>query len=62
MLKTRCVNCGSTLKEIKVKMYNAESLVTSYQCGACGYFDFENKSVNKVLNEIKKKITTFKIK
>ncbi|MEK6932493.1 MAG: hypothetical protein AABW56_01720 [Nanoarchaeota archaeon] len=51
----KCPNCSNLMKEIKVKIQNADSLVTSYQCGKCGYFDFEDFSINKAINEIKLK-------
>ena len=57
-----CPNCGSILKEVKVKVHNAESPVTSYQCGNCGYFDFEDTSINKAIKEIKEKEAPLKIK
>jgi len=50
------------MKEVKVKIQNADSPVTSYQCGKCGYFDFEDKSINKAINEIKAKEAPLKIK
>ena len=50
------------MKIIKAKIQDAGSPVISYQCGKCGYFDFEEKSINKAINEIKLKETTLKIK
>jgi len=50
------------MKCIKVKIQDAASLATSYQCGKCGYFEFEEKSINKAINEIKEKETPLKIK
>jgi len=58
----RCPKCDSELRKIKVKIEDAESRVTSYQCGKCGYFDFEDKSINKAINEIKAKEAPLKIK
>ncbi len=58
----QCPKCNSKMKEVKVKIQDADSLVTSYQCGKCGYFDFEDKSINKAINEIKAKESTLKIK
>jgi len=57
-----CQKCNSKMKEVKVKIQNADSPVTSYQCGKCGYFDFEDKSINKAINEIKAKEAPLKIK
>lgn len=58
----RCPKCDSEFKKIKVKIEDADSPVTSYQCGKCGYFDFEDKSINKAINEIKAKEAPLKIK
>ena len=57
-----CPKCSSELKEIKVKIQDADSLATSYQCGNCDYFDFEEKSINKVIREIESKEAPLKIK
>jgi len=58
----KCPQCKKSLKEITVKIQDAKSPVTSYQCGNCGYFDFEDKSINKAIDEIKEKEQTLKIK
>ncbi|MEK6951809.1 MAG: zf-TFIIB domain-containing protein [Nanoarchaeota archaeon] len=58
----KCPKCNANMKEIKVKIQNADSLVTSYQCGRCGYFNFEEKSINQAINEIKINESTLKIK
>ncbi len=58
----KCPKCNSDMKEVKVKIQDAESLVTSYQCKECGYFDFEEKSINKAINEIKLKESPLMIK
>ena len=50
------------MNEVKVKVQDADSPVTSYQCGKCGYFDFEEKSIKKAINEIKSKEAPLKIK
>ena len=50
------------MKEVKVKIQEADSPVKSYQCSECGYFDFEEKSINKAINEIKEKEAPLKIK
>ena len=57
-----CQNCGNELKQINVKIQDADSLATSYQCSNCGYFDFEEKSINKVIDEIRSKEAPLKIK
>ena len=58
----KCPKCNGKMKEIKVKIQDADSPVTSYQCADCGYFDFEEKSINKAINEIKLKETPLAIK
>ena len=58
----KCPKCNARMKEVNVKIQDADSPVTSYQCGKCGYFDFEEKSVNKAINEIKVKEAPLKIK
>lgn len=57
-----CPKCNSKMKEVKVIIQDAKSPVTSYQCGKCGYFDFEEKSMNKAIGEIKAKEAPLKIK
>ena len=58
----KCPKCDSKMREVKVKIQDADSPVTSYQCGECGYFDFEEKSIGKAINEIKAKEAPLKIK
>ena len=58
----KCPKCDSKMKEVKVKIQDAHSPVTSYQCGKCGYFDFEEKSINRAIGEIKAKEAPLKIK
>lgn len=63
MKNLKCPNCQNLLKEIKVKIQDADTLATSYQCGKCGYFDFEDSSINKAIGEIKiKEISPLRIK
>ena len=57
-----CEKCNTKMNEVKVKVQDADSPVTSYQCGKCGYFDFEEKSIKKAINEIKSKEAPLKIK
>jgi len=57
-----CPKCKAKLKQVKVKIQDADSLVTSYQCNKCGYFDFEKKSINKAIEDIKFKESALKIK
>jgi|TARA_B100001971_G_C18226504_1_gene560840 predicted nucleic-acid-binding Zn-ribbon protein len=58
----QCPKCNAKMNEVKVKIQDADSPVTSYQCGKCGYFDFEEKSINKAISEIKVKEAPLKIK
>lgn len=58
----KCPKCNIQMKEVKVMVQDADSPVISYQCGKCGYFDFEEKSINKAINEIKLKESPLKIK
>ena len=58
----QCPKCNSKMKEVKVKIQDADSPVTSYQCAKCGYFEFEEKSINKAIDEIKSKEPALKIK
>ena len=51
--KMKCPKCDSNLKKVKVKVYGAESKVTSYQCPKCDYFEFEPLSSSKVLEELR---------
>lgn len=57
-----CPKCDGKMKQVKVKIQDADSLVNSYQCAKCGYFDFEESSINKVISEIKAKEAPLKIK
>ena len=41
------------MKVIKVKIQDADTPVISHQCSNCGYFDFEERLINKSINEIK---------
>ncbi|HII29506.1 hypothetical protein COT48_04055 [Candidatus Woesearchaeota archaeon CG08_land_8_20_14_0_20_47_9] len=57
-----CPKCTAQMKEVKVKIQDANSPVTSYQCDECGYFDFEEKSMKKAIKEIRAKESPLKIK
>ena len=58
----KCPKCSAKMKEVKVKVQDADSPVTSYQCPECDYFDFEEKSINKDIDEIKAKESALKIR
>ena len=62
VIKMKCHKCNASMKEVKVKVQDAQSPVTSYQCSKCGYFDFEEKSINKAIDQIKTKEQVLKIK
>ncbi len=57
-----CPNGHGKMKEVAVKIQDADSPVISYQCATCGTFDFEEKSITKAINEIKEKEQPLKIK
>lgn len=58
----KCPTCNAPMKKVNVRIQDADSLVASYQCAKCGYFDFEAASMNKAIGEIKAKEAPLKIK
>ena len=62
VIEMKCPRCNAQMKELKVKVQDADSPVISYQCGKCDYFEFEEKSMNNVIKEIKRKEMALKIK
>jgi hypothetical protein len=50
------------MKNIKVKIQDASTPALSYQCGKCGYFDFEQSSIAKAVAEIKVKEHPLKLR
>ncbi|MBI2507459.1 zf-TFIIB domain-containing protein [Candidatus Woesearchaeota archaeon] len=58
----KCPKCNHNFKEVEVRIQDADSLVTSYQCANCGYFEFEENSMSKAIKEIKAKETPLKIR
>ncbi len=58
----KCPRDHSVLKEVKVRIQDAQSPVTSHQCLVCGYFDFEQKSITHAIDEIREKEAHLKIK
>jgi len=50
----RCPQCTALLKEVNVKIQDAESPVASYQCtnDDCVYFEFEEKPIQKAISEM----------
>jgi len=58
----KCPKCNALMKEVKIKIQDADSPVISFQCSKCGYFDFEKASINRAINEIKVKEEPLAIK
>jgi len=58
----KCPECKNQMKKIKVKIQDALTPVTSFQCGKCGYFEFEDTEIEKAIKEIKLKEMPLKIK
>ena len=51
----KCPKCKLQMKDVSVNIQDADSPVLSHQCSRCGYFDFEEKSINRAIEEIKVK-------
>ena len=51
----KCFDCKSTMEEVEVKVEGARNKVLSYQCPKCGHFEFEKRSADKVVEELKLK-------
>ncbi len=49
----KCPQCGAGLKSVQVKVAGAKSRASSLQCPKCGYFEFEQASSLKVLEELR---------
>ena len=58
----KCPKCNHDMKKIKVEVEDANNKVDSYQCPECGYFEFEKESSKKVIEELREKECTLKIK
>ncbi len=56
----KCPKCKSILKRVEVSVEGAKSKAISYQCPSCDYFEFEPKSSQKVVEELRE--TPLKIK
>ena len=52
-IKMKCPNCNSELKKVKVKIEGAKNQVSSHQCVNCDYFEFEEESSKKVIEEVR---------
>ena len=49
----KCPKCNSILKKVSVKVQGAENKVISYQCPKCDYFEFEQPSSKRTIEEIR---------
>ena len=58
----KCQKCSSNLRTIRVAVEGAEKKATSYQCTKCDYVEFEEKSSEEVIKELKSKETPLKIR
>jgi transposase-like protein len=58
----KCPKCNSKLRKVKVKIQDADEPVVSYQCTKCDYFEFDDKSMSKAIQNIKVKETPLLIK
>lgn len=50
----KCPECNSDLRKVKVGARGAKRKAISYQCPNCDYFEFEEESSKKVLEELRK--------
>jgi hypothetical protein len=48
----KCPNCQSGLRDVAVKVSGAKNKVISHQCSKCDYFEFEQSSSKKVIDEL----------
>ena len=55
-----CPKCNTRLRKVEVGVQGARSKAVSYQCTKCDYFEFEPKSSQKVIQELRE--TPLKIK
>ena len=49
----KCPKCKSNLREVKVKVEGAKNRILSYQCTNCDYYEFENNSAEKTIQELR---------
>lgn len=55
----KCPNCKTELRKVFVAVNGAKNKAISYQCPKCDYYEFEQSSAKKVVNELQ---TALKIK
>ncbi len=48
-----CPKCKSLLKKVNVSVAGAKDKILSYQCPTCDYFSFDQKSGEKIVQELK---------
>ncbi len=48
-----CPNCQSKLRKVLVKIYGAKNKAITHQCPKCDYYEFEQASTKKVVDELK---------
>jgi transposase-like protein len=55
----KCPNCKAELRKVLVTISGAKNKAISYQCPNCDYYEFEQSSSKKVVDELR---TVLKIK
>lgn len=58
----QCQKCSSNLRKVEVDIGGAKQKAVSYQCTKCDYFEFEEKSAARVVQELKSKETPLRIR
>ena len=56
----KCPKCDSSLRRVEVGAWGAKRKAVSYQCSNCDYYELDEQSSKKVLEELRK--TPLKIK
>jgi|SRR3989344_5286943 len=49
----KCPNCDLLLEKVEVSIRGASNKAASYQCPKCDYFEFEQESSKKVIEELR---------
>ena len=49
----KCQKCNSDLRKVKVCIEGARKKIQSFQCPNCEYFEFEEESATKVIEELR---------
>lgn len=58
----KCPECLAEMKNVKVRVEGAVNKVMSHQCQKCGYFEFDRKSSSAVIDELRLKEATLRIR